>query len=221
MSKYVMSDIHGCYDKFIAMLDKIEFKGTDELYIPGDIFDRGPEPLKILDFIVSHKNIHLIKGNHEKMFEEYFEEGNAYLWYSNGGQTTHVQITRGDYTQEEAIYKYIKKLPIVMVVDKFILVHAGLTFTKGYEDMDIDTFIASQDEDTCLWDRSNVYEDLGYKDYKIICGHTPVQSILKRDDEVKILHRENNIYIDCGCVFESSNGKLACLRLDDMEEFYV
>ena len=70
-----MSDIHGCYEEFIKMLDKINFSNDDELYILGDIFDRGSDPLEILDYIVGHKNITLLKGNHEKMFEEAVESG--------------------------------------------------------------------------------------------------------------------------------------------------
>lgn len=38
---YVMSDLHGMYDKFIAMLEKIDFSDSDELFIIGDIIDRG------------------------------------------------------------------------------------------------------------------------------------------------------------------------------------
>lgn len=221
MSKYVISDLHGCFDKFVKMLDLIEFRDTDELYILGDIFDRGDKPIDILEYILNHKNIHLIKGNHEKMYEDYFENGYGSFWYRNGGQSTHSQIIQKGYIQEEAIYKYIKKLPCVRVVDKFILVHAGLTFSKGFNDMDIESFIDSQEEDICLWDRSNIYEDLGYQDYITICGHTPVQTIFKNNEDVKILHKKRTIYIDCGCVFEKANGKLACLRLDDMQEFYV
>ena len=47
--KYVMSDLHGCYDKFIKMLEIINFNEQDELYILGDIFDRGSQPIKILE----------------------------------------------------------------------------------------------------------------------------------------------------------------------------
>ena len=61
--KYVMSDIHGCYDEFIEMLNKINFSKEDELYILGDILDRGNKPIDILDYVISHKNIYLIKGN--------------------------------------------------------------------------------------------------------------------------------------------------------------
>ena len=34
---YVMSDIHGMYDKYIEMMDLIDLKEADTLYILGDI----------------------------------------------------------------------------------------------------------------------------------------------------------------------------------------
>lgn len=221
MSKYVISDIHGCYDKFIDMLDLIEFKESDELYVCGDIFDRGDKPLEILDYILNHKNIVLLKGNHEKMFEDYFEEGDSSLWYYNGGATTYSAIVKKNYEYEYSLYSYISKLPLIKVVDKFILVHAGLYLPKNCNDLELDELLKLQEDDINLWSRDNVYSDVQYKDYKIICGHTPVQTINNIYDDVKIIHKKGHIYIDCGCVFEQANGKLACLRLDDMQEFYV
>lgn len=44
MSTYVMSDIHGCYEEYRKMLDKIRFSKEDILYILGDILDRGLIP---------------------------------------------------------------------------------------------------------------------------------------------------------------------------------
>ena len=45
---YVMSDIHGCYEKYLKMLNKIKFSSDDTLYILGDVVDRGPEGMKAL-----------------------------------------------------------------------------------------------------------------------------------------------------------------------------
>lgn len=45
---YVMSDIHGMYDKYIEMLELINLREHDSLYILGDIVDRGLHPMKIL-----------------------------------------------------------------------------------------------------------------------------------------------------------------------------
>lgn len=220
MSKYVMSDIHGCFDKFKQMLQMINFSKEDELYILGDIFDRGPQSLEILDYILGNKNMFLLKGNHEHMFQEYFESKSPYMWYCNGGEVTHNQMLMHEYMKEEHIYRYIKSLPFIKVVDKFILVHASVLYVDGFENMSIDEFIASQEEENCIWDRINIGKEKQFKDYTVICGHTPVQTILKNND-AKIIHKEGTIYIDCGAVFKDANGQLACLNIDTMEEFYV
>ena len=39
----------------------------DTLYILGDVVDRGPEPMKILKYMMAHSNIIPIIGNHEVM----------------------------------------------------------------------------------------------------------------------------------------------------------
>lgn len=41
MARYVVSDLHGCYNKFTELLRLVRFSDKDELYIIGDIFDRG------------------------------------------------------------------------------------------------------------------------------------------------------------------------------------
>ena len=48
MATYVMSDIHGDYERYRKMLQLIRFKDTDTLYILGDIIDRGSNGIKIL-----------------------------------------------------------------------------------------------------------------------------------------------------------------------------
>ena len=48
MSTYVMSDLHGNFCAYQKMLEKIELKSEDKLYILGDILDRGPNPIKII-----------------------------------------------------------------------------------------------------------------------------------------------------------------------------
>ena len=45
---YVMSDLHGMYSSYLKMLRKIHFCDADMLYILGDVIDRGPQPIQIL-----------------------------------------------------------------------------------------------------------------------------------------------------------------------------
>lgn len=216
---YVMSDLHGCYKEFIEMLKLIDFSDNDELYILGDIFDRGPEPMMILDYIVGHKNIHLLKGNHEEMFVEYYETKRSRPWFYNGGLMTFEDIQCHPTFTEESVYKYIKTLPYIKVVDKYILVHAGVIYSKNQNDMTLDEFIEYQEEEMCLWSRDNIDREVKFKDYTVICGHTPTISMTNPEPNIK--YKEGTIYIDCGCVFKKHGGRLACLRLNDLKEFYI
>lgn len=66
MSKYVISDIHGEYDMFIELLNKIKLKETDTLYILGDVLDKGPHPIKTLLRLMGMPNAVCIACNHLK-----------------------------------------------------------------------------------------------------------------------------------------------------------
>ena len=62
---YVMSDIHGCYEKYIEMLKLINFNDNDTLYVLGDVCDRGNNPMKILLHMMEYDNIIPLYGNHD------------------------------------------------------------------------------------------------------------------------------------------------------------
>lgn len=38
---YFVSDIHGEYDLFLKLLDKLRFSDSDTMYVLGDIIDKG------------------------------------------------------------------------------------------------------------------------------------------------------------------------------------
>ena len=92
MSTYVISDIHGCFKEFQALLEEIQFNpNQDTLYILGDVIDRGWESLECLRFIMKSKSIHLLRGNHEAMMLDYFD-GEPTNWRHNGGRSTQMQL---------------------------------------------------------------------------------------------------------------------------------
>lgn len=53
---YVMSDLHGCYKEYQKALEMIHFNAQDTLYVLGDVVDRGPEPVKILQDMMNYLN---------------------------------------------------------------------------------------------------------------------------------------------------------------------
>lgn len=64
---YVMSDLHGMYEKYIEMLEKIHFSENDTLYVLGDIIDRGDNSISIIKDMMKKSNIYPLFGNHELM----------------------------------------------------------------------------------------------------------------------------------------------------------
>lgn len=69
MNTYVISDIHGCYEEFLAMLDKIGFSSKDRLILAGDYVDRGRDSLKMLRWLEKRPdNVWSVRGNHDEEF---------------------------------------------------------------------------------------------------------------------------------------------------------
>ncbi len=79
------------------------------------------------------------------------------------------------------------------------------------------------DRDTRIWGRVDVNSKSPYADAICIVGHTPTPFLTGRTDEpFRIWHGDGIIDIDCGFGDrKSAHRSLACLRLDDMAEFYV
>lgn len=148
MSTYVISDIHGNYDAYKEMLEKICFSEEDVLYILGDILDRGPHPIKVVLDLMERPNVVCLAGNHECMaleclqllMKEITEESLAGLdpvmiekllnWQMNGSVTTTDEFHRLDIQARKAVIKFISEFDLYMEVcvngREFILVHAGL-----------------------------------------------------------------------------------------------
>ena len=64
---YAMSDIHGCFDKYKEMLSLIEFTLRDTLYVLGDVIDRGPDGIKILQDMMLRPNVFPLLGDRKSV----------------------------------------------------------------------------------------------------------------------------------------------------------
>lgn len=62
---FITSDPHGCYDKYLELIKKINLGENDRLIILGDVLDRGPKPISIIKDIMQRDNVELLMGNHE------------------------------------------------------------------------------------------------------------------------------------------------------------
>ena len=218
---YVMSDLHGCYDKYIQMLNKINFNNEDTLYILGYICDRGGNPIKILLHMMNHDNIIPIFGNHdvdalisiEKILNNDIDNTIRY-WLADGGNTTLDEFEMLDDKLKRDLlvylsdFRYYQELTVNNI--DYVLVHGGLKDFNEAKSLDSYNLL------DLVWTRPD-YDKVYYKNRIIISGHTPTLHI-DSSMKGKIIKKNNHIAIDTGCVFGYG---LACICLDNMEEYYV
>jgi len=66
VATYVVGDIQGCLDPFTHLLEKIKFNSNrDNLWLTGDLVNRGPASLEVLRFIKTLKHSQVVLGNHD------------------------------------------------------------------------------------------------------------------------------------------------------------
>lgn len=218
---YCMADIHGEIDRFHTMLEKIHLSAEDTLYIIGDVIDRHPNGIPLLREIMQRPNIIMLLGNHEQMLLDTFSENNRIgakqLWRQNGGGCTYREMTYCMSPQErDEIISFLQSLPDHLDIEvngrQFHLVHgmpADNTFDR-------------------IWARPEPPPtEPPIPGKTVVVGHTCVYWMnlyIEGHDEdapFEIWHGPGLTDIDCGCGNETEQRRLACLRLDDMKEFYV
>lgn len=230
---YVISDIHGCYEKYRAILQAIRLRDTDTLYVLGDVVDRGPDGIRILQDMMGRANVYPILGNHEFMaayclrflMQEIRQDTIAQLngtetaaladWFANGGEGTLKAFTALPTEGREDILDYLGEFTLYETVQvggkQYVLIHAGLAnFVPGksLDDYDPADFLEGRPD----------YSIACWPDRILISGHTPTGLIPGNPNPNRIYHGNRHIAIDCGCCF---GGALAALCLDTGEEFYV
>ena len=126
---YVMSDIHGNRRRFESVMSQIDLQPEDTLYVLGDVVDRYPFGIEILQKLMAMPNVKMLKGNHEVMFEYSVKTGRVGLWNWNGGDVTYEAYQKLPEEQQQEIIKFIEKLPINIDVEvngvKYKLVHGS------------------------------------------------------------------------------------------------
>jgi serine/threonine protein phosphatase 1 len=243
MSFYVMSDIHGMYDKYTAMLRKIRLSESDMLFVLGDVLDRGSEGVRILWDMMMSPNIIPLLGNHDymaaqslrllmqevtpeslKAFDKEIMTGLT-EWAQTGGLATIEEFKKLSDEKRESILEYLDEFELFDEVEAggrdFVLVHAGLdNFSpdRPLEDYGLHEVLFHSP------DYSKVY----FPDRYLVTGHRPTRLEFEKADfwnadpnvsyKDEIVFINNHIAIDCGCGY---GGRLGALCLDTMKTYYV
>ncbi|MBQ8316933.1 MAG: metallophosphoesterase [Lachnospiraceae bacterium] len=233
---YCMSDIHGYYEGYMEMLEKINLRDDDTLFVLGDVIDRGKGGIKILQDMMMRFNVIPILGNHEYMAincmkflnQEITEDSIKNLdegtvrglmeWQNVGGQVTIDEFHKLDAEEKQDIIDYIEEFSLyeeVKVKGKdYVMVHAGLV--NFAPDRPLDDYHYYE-----LLFKVPDYSRVYFPDKYLVTGHLPNRCIQGNNHQDKIFKGNNHIAIDCGSSCRGSGGRLGCICLDTGEEFYV
>ncbi len=225
--RYVMSDIHGEYDLFQRMLKTISFGENDELYICGDIIDKGSLLVKLAKFISKQSNIHCIIGNHEDAFLKYYR---CLMKHEEDGNLDMVLERLREYFPEcESIdwdlLDWLESLPYYIETDDFICVHAGIPIQENGELLPLE----KTQEEYLINDRS--FKDpqavhltdkcvfFGHTQTDCVCGNAQIL-VYPRSNATKPYQINNffKIHLDTGAW---SNGVIACFCVDTCKAYYI
>ena len=225
--RWVIPDLHGC-SKTLAALVKNLIRPTrnDELYFLGDYVDRGPDSKGVIDYIRGLEKdgyaISCLKGNHEDFMVELYDAekkakntwwhrlGDRHkVWMDIGGKTT-LESFEAETIRKvpEEYIEWMRDLKHFVLLDDFVLVHAGLNFKNE------DPF---EDKRAMLWLRDFQIQPERIGRRKIIHGHVPVNM------ELIVLSVKNKIYkfidLDNGPYIKGKDGygNLVALELGAME----
>jgi protein phosphatase len=230
MKMDIIGDIHGCYDELKKLTKKLGYEWKNNIPVHpqgrklgfvGDLTDRGPQSLKVIETVyslVNSKLAYYVPGNHCNKLYRFFLGRNVQI--THGLETTVAEYESLSSDKQVEIRKKFMKLyenaPLYEVLDngKLVIAHAGIRADYiGRYDRKVQTFVLYGDiTGETNPDGTPVRRDWA-KHYKgqawIIYGHTPVK-------EPRAVNRTVNI--DTGCVF---GGKLTALRYPEMETVSV
>lgn len=220
---FVMSNLHGDLARWQAMLDKIHFSDNDILYVLGDVVDYGEDSLELLTDMSMRPNVYPVAGEHDLTalrmltgFSTMLRDGTApdptfvtemTAWAADGGHATLEGFRALDNDMREGVLDYLSDFALYEEVEaggkEYLLVHAGI---GGF---DPDRALDEYEPDAFF---TPVQPGDAFFDHRIlVVGHAPTKS-------GKIEHVPGVISIDCGA---KDGGALACICLDNCEEFYV
>ncbi len=223
---YVIANPHGSYTQFVRLLEVINFNKDDIMFILGDIVDYGSEPMDLLCDLTFRENIWAISGEHDRLayrmlkgFDDMLKSGETpdadYIaemtdWMQKGGKTTLDTFRTLDNDMREGVLEYLEELNAYETIEvagkEWLLIHSSI---NGYD-------ICKDFEDYAPEDFSSDDGVRSINGYTVVCGHLPTTVNFAADG--KINKGDGFIAVDCGA---GRGGKLACLCLDNGEEYYV
>ena len=223
MNLFVVSDIHGHLKQFEEMVT--HWNREDTLVVLGDLIDRGPQSLQVIEKVIELNQTYgdkvvFLKGHHEAMLLNFLNNPTAKQaqYYVNGGLETMQNfleqlpdsIANESYpVQAEAVkthfnaqLEFLATAPTHQIIGNVLFTHAG--FNSEFATLDDTT------EREFIWIRKHFLQ-ANKTPYVNVFGHTPLTYIHESND-VWVSDDGRYIAIDGGCYL---SGQLNAVLLND------
>ncbi len=165
--RIIIGDVHGHYKALITLLTAIAPGQADQVYFLGDLIDRGPDSLHVVDF-VQQSGYGCLLGNHEQLMIDSFPNGRPFspalqAWLYSGGRATVTSYGETGILLDHL--DWMKTLPTHLDLGDLWLVHAGVHPLLP---------IAAQSTQEFCWIRDEFHSSTKpyFEDKLIITGHT-------------------------------------------------
>lgn len=121
MATYAIGDLQGCYQDFKCLLDKIQFNADkDQIWLCGDLVNRGPDSLKTLQLCYQMRdNLLTVLGNHDLHM----------LAVISGTIEKKRKDTFHDILESpecDTLAEWLLSCPLLHENDQYVLTHAGI-----------------------------------------------------------------------------------------------
>ena len=205
MTTLVLTDIHGCYNEMISLIERVN---PTNVIIAGDLIDRGPDSFKVVQYCMETPNVQVCLGNHELMFLEamdLFNKTNSKLslkftdWWCNGGEAVFNTTSLVDLV---IMADYFKTLPLFIQTDykindlPVVVSHTAIN-VLSYNVLDIiDNNYKCSIADSIVWTRTQPTNPV--QPFFSIFGHTPVPNLQK---SITPMQTKGGINLDTGCAY--------------------
>lgn len=224
---YCISDIHGEYQLFLALLKEIRFNKQDTLIVLGDMIDKGSESIRLLKYLFSQDNIKCILGNHEYDFLKYYNFIMSQV-EDNADYDVVLQKIQKYFSLDVDLLTWdildkIETLPLYLEYPDFICVHSGVPLDEAGQMKPLNKAKAEE----LLYNRDFKDNTTPVSDKCIIFGHTPTQYLQPGNSFIfskrlnhsgKSIRDFYQIHLDTGVYL---SGVLGCLCIDDCRAYYV
>ncbi|HAS6019696.1 TPA: metallophosphoesterase [Vibrio vulnificus] len=219
---FVIGDIHGKLVLLQDTLKRVDFHGERDLLISvGDLIDRGPDSVGVLDYYQTHHWFEAVMGNHEWMMVNALDAQNklehsekeAYfikIWHRNGCEWSQ-NLTDAE---KQRLRNAVAQLPSVITVEledgrRFGISHAQ-PHSLDWNEM-IDWQGDMWDNPRWIWGRTRIAEEEPQAIANVdltLHGHTRSEGVKRVANSLFIDTASNDDYQGAFSLYELRTGEV-------------